>query len=328
MPIADIILTAGIGTTFVILVLALLLDARSRQKAQMNRIELVRARTRRELARTSPGDQPNVKVSAAPGSALGQAAARWLPRQETLRQRLAQTGRDISPGRYGTAVLLCILAAFAVAALAIGLPYPVAALLGVAVGVWLPHIVVGRMVTRRAAKFVALFPDAIELMVRGLRSGLPISETVGTVGKEMADPVGIEFRRASDAVRLGQTMEDALWAASRRIAAPEFKFFVISLAIQRETGGNLAETLSNLADIIRQRKQMRLKIKALSSEARASAYILGSLPFVLFGILLLINPGYAMQLFTDPRGTVALGVGLGLISLAVFTMYKMVKFEI
>ncbi len=327
MPFADIVLSAGIGATFVILITALLLEARTRRKARMRRIEGVRSRTRHEVAR-QPQGEVNVKVNATPGSALGRAAARWLPRQEALQQRLAQTGRDISPGRYGTAVLLCIAASFGIGVVVARLPYPVAALLAVAAGVWLPHLAVARMVKRRAARFVALFPDAIELMVRGLRSGLPISETVVAVGNEMSDPVGVEFRRTADAVRLGQTLEDALWAASRRIAAPEFKFFVISLAIQRETGGNLAETLANLADIIRRRKQMRLKINALSSEARASAYILGALPFILFGIITLLNPPYAMTLFTDPRASIAMGIGLVLIGMAVFTMYKMVKFDI
>lgn len=329
MPLADIILMGGIGATFFILIVAILLDSASRERAKMRRIESIRIRAlgRLDLAKSLPGGV-NVKVATDEGSVFGRATARWLPRKEALNERLAQTGREISPGRYGTAVLLCIFASFAIAILGLRLSPVLAGLGALAVGLYLPHAIVGYMVRKRAERFIIQFPDAIELMVRGLKSGLPISETVVSVGREMPDPVGVEFRRAADAVRFGQTLEDALWAASKRVATAEFKFFVISLTIQRDTGGNLAETLANLSDVIRKRKQMRLKIRAMSSEARASAYILGSLPFMMFGIIMLINRSYAMTLFTDPRGVVALCVGLTLIGLAIGTMYKLVKFEI
>jgi len=106
------------------------------------------------------------------------------------------------------------------------------------------------------------------------------------VGREIADPVGEEFRRISDDVRLGVPLEQALWETAKRIATPEFNFLVVTMIVQRETGGNLAETLENLDQVLRRRRQMRLKIKAMSSEARASAAIIGSLPFIMFAILL------------------------------------------
>jgi tight adherence protein B len=123
-------------------------------------------------------------------------------------------------------------------------------------------------------------------------------------------------------------LEEALWDTARRLDTPEFKFFVISLSVQRETGGNLAETLDNLGEILRRRLQMQLKIKAMSSEARASAYIIGSLPFVMFGILMIMSPAYIMVLFTDPRGMFIIGIGLTTMLLGVLVMAKMVKFEI
>src|SRR3546814_3784395 len=116
-------------------------------------------------------------------------------------------------------------------------------------------------------------------MVRGLRSGLPITESIRAAGQEIVDPVGIELRRITDAVRLGAKLEEALWDCSLRLDIQEFNFFTVALAIQSETGGNLAETLANLSDVLRRRRQLKLKIKALSSEAKASAYIIGSLPF-------------------------------------------------
>ena len=113
-----------------------------------------------------------------------------------------------------------------------------------------------------------------------------------------------------------------------RLDTPEFKFFAISLSVQKETGRNLAETLGNLSDILRRRKQMKLKIKAMSSEARASAYILGSLPFLMFGILFFVNQDYVMTLAIDPRGQMVAIVGMVMMTLGLAVMAKMVRFEI
>ena len=123
------------------------------------------------------------------------------------------------------------------------------------------------------------------------------------VGREIGDPVGEEFRRISDEVRLGQPLEQALWDTARRIGTPEFNFLVVTMIVQRETGGNLAETLENLDQVLRRRRQMRLKIKAMSSEARASAMIIGSLPFIMFTILLVVNNAYAMTLVRPTPAT-------------------------
>jgi len=184
------------------------------------------------------------------------------------------------------------------------------------------------MIKRRVNKFNSNFPDAIELMVRGLRSGLPITETLGIVSSEIPGPVGLEFRAVSDKMKIGRTMEAALQETADRLGTPEFQFFVITLAIQRETGGNLAETLSNLADVLRKRAQMKLKIRAMSSESKASAYIVGALPFIVFGLVYMMNPDYMGGFFVDQRLIVA---GLGALcwmGIGVFIMAKMVNFEI
>lgn len=155
-----------------------------------------------------------------------------------------------------------------------------------------------------------------------------MTESIATVGREMEDPVGVEFRRIADGVRFGQQLEEVLWETAKRLSLPEFNFFVISLSVQRETGGNLGETLANLSDILRRRKQMKLKIKAMSSEARASAMILGSLPFVMFGIVYAMNPSYASELFTDPRGMMMAAAGVTSMMIGIGVMAKMVRFEI
>ncbi len=140
--------------------------------------------------------------------------------------------------------------------------------------------------------------------------------------------MGSEFRHIADAMKLGQPLEVALSEAAQRIPLTDFHFFVISLSVQKETGGNLTETLENLSNLLRRRQQMKLKIRAMSGEAKASAYIIGSLPFILGTIIYMMNPEYTSQLFTDPRGRIMVGVGLAWLSIGAVIMAKMVSFEI
>ncbi|URD61948.1 type II secretion system F family protein [Sphingomonas sp. KRR8] len=250
-----------------------------------------------------------------------------IPRPALLRQRLERTGKNWTLGRY--AMVSCGIVVVAALLFAMrGMPFLLSLFLGLFVGIGLPHFVIGKLITRRVAKFNTNFPDAIELMVRGLRSGLPITETLSVVAAEITGPVGIEFRSVSDKMKIGRTMEAALQETSDRLGTAEFQFFVITLAIQRETGGNLAETLSNLADVLRKRAQMKLKIKAMSSESKASAMIVGALPFIVFGLVMMINPKYMGGFFVDPRLIVAGLGGLCWMSIGVFIMAKMINFEI
>ncbi len=255
-------------------------------------------------------------------------AKRYLPRQTAIRDRLQRTGKTITIGTYA---LICVglgVLVFGAAWLLGGLPPLLASLAGLIAGVAVPHMAIGFLGARRKKKFLKILPDAIDLIVRGLKSGLPVTESIAAVGAEMADPVGTEFRRISDSVRFGQQLEMAVWDTAKRMDTPEFNFFVISMSIQRETGGNLAEALGNLSDILRGRQQMALKIKAMSSEARASAYILGSLPFIMFTVVYMISPGYAGQLFTDPRGMILVGAGVTSMLIGIAVMIKMVRFEV
>ncbi len=259
---------------------------------------------------------------------LDRIAKRFLPRQSLLKARLARTGRNIPIGTYVFINVFVTLAIALVAFIVVGLPPFLATLIGITIGIGVPHFVVGRLAGNRMKRFTAIFPDAIDLIVRGLKSGLPVAESITAVGAEMADPVGHEFRLVSDNTKFGMPLEEALWDVSTRLDTQEFKFFIISLSVQRETGGNLGETLANLSEILRRRRQMGLKIKAMSSEARASAYILGSLPFIMFGIIYMLNPAYETELFTDPRGRMMLGAGLVTMLMGIAVMAKMVKFEI
>ena len=199
---------------------------------------------------------------------------------------------------------------------------------GVLVGAGLPHMVVSHFIKKRLNNFNAKFPDGIELLVRGLRSGLPVTETLAVVAQEVPGPVGSEFKGVVERIKIGRTMEESLQETADRLGTPEFQFFVITLAIQRETGGNLAETLSNLADVLRKRAQMKLKIRAMSSESKASAYIVGALPFIVFTLIWWINPSYIGGFFSDDRLIVTGLGGLVWMSIGGFIMAKMVSFEI
>ena len=254
-------------------------------------------------------------------------AQRLIPNPALLRRRLQQTGTGWTLPQYGMASvgLFVIVSALLIFK---GLPMLLALLVGAFFGFGVPHFVVGKMIKRRIAKFNSRFADAIDLMVRGLRSGLPISETIGIVADEVPGPIAEEFRSVSDKMKIGRTMEAALQETAERVGTSEFQFFVITLAIQRETGGNLAETLSNLSDVLRKRSGMMLKIRAMSSESKASAWIVGALPFIVFGLIWFINGDYMQGFFVDERLMIAGGGGLVWMGLGVFIMSQMVNFEI
>ena len=294
-------------------------------KAVKRRLELLRER--HGDAVTASAQAQIRKLFANRDNKVESALSTFIPKPAMLRLRLEQTGKDISLAKY-SGISAGIFAFILVGLKLKGAPFLLAAMFAGFVAIGVPHLVIGFMIKRRIAKFNSNFPDAIELMVRGLRSGLPITETLGIVAGEIPGPVGIEFRAVADKMKIGRTMEAALQETADRLGTPEFQFFVITLAIQRETGGNLAETLSNLADVLRKRAQMKLKIRAMSSESKASAYIVGSLPFVVFVLVWLINPNYMTTFFTDQRLTVAGLGGLLWMSIGGFIMAKMVNFEI
>jgi tight adherence protein B len=298
----------------------------SAQKAQSRRLESVRERHSKSNEVAAQAQLKRI-LQHRNQTKMDGLAQRLIPNPALLRQRLQRTGKSWTLAQYGLTSLGIIVVVGGLLTLK-GLPIMFSAALGLFLGLWVPHFVVGKLVKRRVAKFTAKFPDAIELMVRGLRSGLPISETMGIVADEVSGPIAEEFRSVSDKMKIGRTMEAALQESADRLGTPEFQFFVISLAIQRETGGNLAETLANLADVLRKRSAMKLKIRAMSSESKASAWIVGSLPFIVFTLIWFINSGYMGGFFTDQRLMVAGMGGLTWMGIGVFIMAKMVDFEV
>lgn len=251
-----------------------------------------------------------------------------LPRLKGLRQKLQRTGRDIKVSQYLLAVALsCAIWSLVIITMA-NLKPIVAIFAGILIGLWFPRFVINKMIARRQKKFIIQFPDGLDLMVRSLRAGLPLHEAFETIITQIPGPVAVTFASIGEQMQLGKPIEEALQNQADHLDIEEFRFFVTAMAIQKETGGNLTETLENLGDVLRKRKQVKLKIKAMSSEARASAIIIGSLPFIMFGVLMKMAPDYMALLFEDPRGTMMLVVGLFFIALGAGVMNKMVKFEI
>ena len=320
---ALMLMAVGLITTLLLVMAAF--AGPSLAKAQARRLESLRERHSRSTEAVAQAQLR--RIYAARQNRMEGLAQRFIPNPALFRRRLEQTGKSWTLGQYaiGSIGLAGVVAALLIVR---GLPFGLALALGALAGIGLPHFVVGQLIKRRVNKFTARFPDAIELMVRGLRSGLPVSETMGIVSTEIPDPVGIEFRNVSDKMKIGRTMEAALQETADRLGTPEFQFFVISLQIQRETGGNLAETLSNLADVLRKRSAMKLKIRAMSSESKASAYIIGALPFIVFGLIWFINGQYMQNFFVDPRLMIAGGVGMVWMAIGAFIMSKMINFEI
>ena len=195
-------------------------------------------------------------------------------------------------------------------------------------GLLFPRFYLKRRIKKRNETFINMFPDAVDMIVRSVKSGHPLNSALKMIAENMDNPVKAEFKQLVDEIAFGRSTTEALVRMSTRVDEPDLHFFVVILSVQQETGGNLAEVLSNLSGIIRKRKQLRLRIKALTSEGRATAYILGSLPFFVFGAIHMTSPDYLVPLFTTSTGHFILGTAVSLIALAAFIVYNMLQIDI
>jgi tight adherence protein B len=219
------------------------------------------------------------------------------------------------------AAIIVILFASGILALPSILVMLLGGLAAVAAPVVLFHIVQSRYQSR----FLDVFPDALDLIRRAVKAGLPVNEALGVAGREVADPVGSEFRRALDQMQIGVQMVDAMQQVANRVRVADFRFLLVALSLQGKTGGSLAETLANLGGVIRARKALRQKASALSAEAKASAAVLAALPFFVGGAMYVIDRGLALTLLVDPRGRFMLGVMFVSLVTGLMIMASMVK---
>ncbi len=253
---------------------------------------------------------------------------RLVPSPDYLAQRIAQSGLNWRIRHY-LLLTIGLVAAFSLLfILFTANPWYINLLAGISLGVLFPHLWISRRINKRGLLFVKQFPEAIDLIVRGLRSGLPVGESFLSVANEMEEPVAGTFSDVNESVALGVPIEDALKRKAEYLKITEFEFFVTSIILQRETGGNLAEILENLSEAIRGRLMMRMKVRAMSSEARASAYIVSALPLAVVGMLSIVSPDYLQPLFDDFRGNVAGLIAISSMCLGGFIMYRMTQFDI
>ncbi len=323
MNLPVILIIAGAFLAFTILVL--LLGGPSVGKAKTRRLAMVKDRHAASTEAVVAAQMRKTIQSA--GRSGDSALTNLLPRRDELEKRIRRTGKGWTLTQYMFASMIVFVVATG-GMLILRAPVLMAGLVGLLLGLGLPYLVVGMTIKKRVTKFNTRFPDAIDLLVRGLKSGLPVTETFQVVSQELPGPVGEEFKGVVERIRIGNTMEAALLESAEMLGTPEFQFFCITIQIQRETGGNLAETLGNLSDVLRKRAQMKLKIRAMSSEAKASAYIVGALPFFVFGIVWSMNPSYLAGFFVEERLIITGLAGLVWMSIGAGIMAKMISFEI
>lgn len=188
-----------------------------------------------------------------------------------------------------------------------------------------PRGLLRREQRRTEARFMEGFPDAIDMLVRVIRAGLPVAAAIRTVGREAAAPVSTVFTRVADEIEIGVPFDEALSNMAAHMGLTDFSFFAMAVSLQRSTGGNLAVTLETFSEIIRKRRALRLKAHAATSEVRVSALILGSLPFLVIGAIAVIAPAYLTPLIYDPRGNIILGVALSGLLMAALTMRWLIR---
>lgn len=257
---------------------------------------------------------------------LQEADRRERKARTTLGSRLKQAGLSLSLRTFYIVSAVVGVIALLVA-LVLGLPILLVMGVGLIFGLGAPRWVVGFLAKRRMKAFSLEFPNAVDIIVRGIKSGLPVHECFKIIGRESPAPLGPEFQRLVEGLGVGMTLEQALDKMFERMPTPELRFFTIVIAIQQKTGGNLAEALGNLSAVLRARRMMGEKIKALSSEALASAGIIASLPPAVMLMVMFTTPAYMTPLFTDIRGNFLLLMAAVLMSTGVFVMKRMISFK-
>ncbi|WP_117192979.1 type II secretion system F family protein [Rhizobium terrae] len=245
----------------------------------------------------------------------------------SMKAKLGQTGLQLSVGRFYMLSVAFGVFVFLVTFVA-GLPLLAAAGAGFVAALGLPRWVVGFLVKRRQKKFLEEFPNALDVMVRSIKSGLPLNDALRLIASDGQEPVKTEFRRVVESQQVGLSIPEACTRMMMTMPLPEVNFFSIVITIQSQAGGNLSEAIGNLSKVLRDRKKMKAKVSALSMEAKASAAIIGALPFVVALLVYLTSPQYISILFTDPRGHLILLCSGVWMSIGIFVMRNMINFDI
>ncbi len=247
-------------------------------------------------------------------------------RRVNLANRIEQAGLSITKQQYWIGSVLVSLVCSALAYIQ-SRSLVLTLLVAVTASVGLPQLTLARLRIRRINKFVTNFPTAIDIIVRGIKSGLPLGDTVRIAASESPEPVKSEFRRVVESLSIGMTLPEAIERMAQRVPIAETNFFSIVIAIQGKSGGNLSEALGNLSRVLRERKKMRGKIIAMSMEAKASAAIIGAVPFLVVGALYVSSPKYVMLLWTTTHGRMISMIAIFWMGIGIAMMKKMIAFD-
>jgi tight adherence protein B len=256
-----------------------------------------------------------------------QTAALEKDKKTTLRERLYQAGMKIKPAAYiRNSVIVGVVVFVICFVLQLDLIYCI--VFGAAGGYLLPTMYLGRRRKKYRNNFLDELPNAVEAIVRGVKAGMPLNDSMRLVAKEAKEPIKSDFQRVVDQQAVGMTIQEAVVTLFDRVPVPEVNFFVVVITVQAQAGGNLSEALTNLSRVLRNRKKMKAKVKAMSSEAKASAGIIGSLPIIVAILVSITTPGYLMPLIDTPIGNVMAGIAALLMFTGGFIMNRMIQFEI
>lgn len=247
-----------------------------------------------------------------------------LPFAQASRPRLLRAGLAEKTGRFFAACILVFLITLYIGRSLGLLAFVAAIFMAYIFAFWY----IRRRIQKRNVAFLNYFPDALDMIVRSVRSGYPLNSAIRMVADNMQAPVSTEFRQVADEVAYGSSLIEALQRMSYRIDEPDVRFFVVVLGVQQDVGGNLSEVLHNLSNIIRKRKHIRLKIRALASEGRATAWVLGSMPFVEAALIQTVSPDHLTPLFTTSMGHTVLALTIGIVALGIFIVRQIINIRV
>jgi tight adherence protein B len=316
-------LAAG-GATY-----AYMFDSVSNEVRQEKRVKSLQ--NRKEDSRTKAASRvaDATKRKKSVQDTLKELEAKQRERSKTnvgLKKQMQQAGLKLSMRQF---IMLSVVSGIAsiIIALFMGAPPLGAVAAGVVGGFGLPRWVVARVHKRRMNKFLEEFPNAVDVIVRGVKAGLPVNECLAIIAREAKEPVSTEFRRIIEAQQMGIPMSEAVTRLYDNVPLTEANFFGIVIAIQQSAGGNLSEALGNLSNVLRDRKKMKHKITAMSTEAKTSAGIIGALPFLVATLVYVTTPDYIKILFTDTTGNIVLVCSGIWMSIGIMVMKKMINFD-
>jgi tight adherence protein B len=328
-PIGPYLIAALVAVAFAAVVFALVFPYISGARQKDQRLKSVAENRPRKIGTggTAAADaQSNRKKSVA--DSLKEIESRGKAKEKvTLRLKLQRAGLELTPRDFYLSSAICGVICAGAAYTVIGAPMVGVMVAGFIGTLGIPRMFLSKLVNRRQAKFIAELANAIDVIVRGIKSGLPLNECLQVIARESPEPLASEFREVVEQQRMGITLGDGLERMCERVPLAEVRFLSIVVAIQQQAGGNLSEALANLSNVLRDRYRMKMKIKALSSEAKTSAMVLASLPPGVMSMVYLSSPEYIMPLFNTTVGNFMLAVGACWMTTGVLVMRKMINFK-